>query len=102
MQTQNHFSRESFPEYVSFDFKNTDGGQTIKLTFYSHIKMKEFIQDVTEKTRIIFNIPTSRNIEVIDSENRENGIALDIEEQTLLSVKYSNNYKHKAFYIRVT
>lgn len=101
MQSQEHFSELTFPNPVSFNFKKTDDGQTIKLTFYSHIKMKEFIQDVINKSYVGFNIPNTKKIEVIESKNREYGAPLDDEDETLLSVKYATNYKYQAFYIRV-
>lgn len=101
MQAVNHFSEILFPEYVSFHFKKVDDGQTIKLTFYSHIKMKEFIQDVIEKSYMGFNIPNTKTIQVIDANNGENGMVLDSEDETLISVKYAHNYKYKAFYILV-
>ena len=101
MQTQDNFSTLFFPDTVSFQFKKADDGQTIKLSFHSHIKMSEFIQDVIEKSYIAFNIPDTKKIEVIDSVKGEDGDPLESEDDTILSVKYANNYKNKAFYIRV-
>jgi hypothetical protein len=96
MQNTNHYSMTLFPDPVSFQFKKIDDGQMIKLSFYAHIKMKEFIQEVIQKSYVAFNIPNTKNIEVI-----ENGEPLDINDETLISVKYANNYKYTAFHIRI-
>lgn len=103
MQSQNISSMFSFPETVSFEFKKTDDGQKIKLTFYSGIKMKDFIADVIQKSYVAFNIPTTKTIHVIENSKKgENGEPLDTNDETLLSVKYAYNYKQTVFYIRVT
>jgi hypothetical protein len=102
MQSRNHFTTISFPNPVSFEFKKTDDGQKIKLTFDSHIKMKEFVNDVIEKSYVAFNIPTTKSIHVIENSAKgENGEPLDTDDETLLRVKYAYNYKQTAFYIHV-
>jgi hypothetical protein len=101
MQFVNHFSGLLFPDPVSFEFKKTDDGKKIKLTFHPHIKMKDFIQEVINKSHREFNIPETKNIEVVEASKRETGAALDSEDETLLSVKYAYSYKYQAFYIRV-
>jgi hypothetical protein len=90
------------PDVLSFDFKNIKDGVTTKLTFYSAMKMNDFIIDVKEKIRHIHNVYTYEKIEIIEAEKGEQGEPLDIEnDETLLRDKYARNYKQVAFYVRV-
>ena len=94
--------RNVFPEFVSFNFKKTDDGRHVKLSFQSHMKMNEFIRDVIEKSYVAFNIPHDKDIEVIETSlQNEMGETLDSNDLTLLRDKYADNYKYVAFYIRV-
>lgn len=91
----------SFPEVVTFYFKNTSNGFTTKLLFDSSTKISDFIKNIDEKSKILFDIPQEKPIEIVEAgEKGENGDALDPNDETLLCDKYRNNYKYVSFYIR--
>jgi hypothetical protein len=99
MQTSAFYS---VPDILSFQFKNVRDGSTTKLTFYSAMKMNDFVSDVKEKIRHIHNIGTSEKIDIIEADKGENGLPLDgTDDLTLLRDRYSTNYKYISFYYRI-
>ena len=95
-------------ENYTFYFKIAYTERTCHYTFPSNLSLKNFIEKIMYEARIDFEIPDNQTIEVVEAGNYNNinghdaevAPALEPIENTLYEV-YGNNWKFKAFYLRI-
>lgn len=88
-----------FPSVITFEF-TVANGSIVNLSFNSSMKICDFIKDVNEKAYISFNIPNSKNLDIVEiNKNSAYGIPLDPNDETTLCEKYADNYKQISFFI---
>ena len=98
---------ENIENYI-FYFKIAYTERTHHYTFPSNLSLKNFIEKIIYKARIDFQIPDNQTIEVVETGNINNingnaaelAPALEPIENTLYEI-YRNNWKSKAFYLRI-